>query len=112
MPTGTFSTTSLPLAPCAVLAHAVAAALGLEVLLVAVVDQRVEAVDRLDNDVAALAAVAAVGPAELDELLAPERDAAVAARAGRDVDLGLVEEFHGRRYRRSRARCAPSGAAP
>ena len=80
----------------AVLAHAVAAALRLEVLLVAVVDQRVEAVDGLDHHVAALAAVAAVGAAELDELLAPERHAAVAARAGRDIDLGLVEEFHGR----------------
>ncbi len=64
-----------------VLAHAVAAALGLEVLLVAVVDQRIEAVDRLDHDVAAAAAVAAAGPAELDELLAAEGDAAVAAGA-------------------------------
>ena len=68
----------------------------LEVLLVAVVDQRVEAVDGLDHDVAAAAAVAAGRSAELDELLAPERDAAVAARAGRDIDLGFVEEFHGR----------------
>ena len=76
-----------------VLAHAVAAGLGLEVLLVAVVDQRVEAIDRLDHDVAALAAVAAGGAAELDELLAPERDAAVAAGAGLHIDLGFVEEF-------------------
>ena len=51
----------------AVLAHAVDAGLGLEVLLVAVVDQRVEPVDALDTDVAAAAAVAAVGPAELHE---------------------------------------------
>ena len=79
----------------AVLAHAVAAALRLEVLLVAVVDQCVEAVDGLDHDVAAAAAIAAVRPAELDELLAPERHAAVPARAGRDIDLGFVEEFHG-----------------
>ncbi len=78
-----------------VLAHAVAAGLGLEVLLIAVIDQRVEAVDRLDHDVAAFAAVAAGRPAELDELLAPERDAAVAARAGLHIDLGFVEEFHG-----------------
>ena len=79
----------------AVLAHAVAARPGLEMLLVAVVDQRVEAVDRLDDDVAAAAAVAAAGAAELDELLAPERDAAVAAVAGANIDLGFVEEFHG-----------------
>jgi hypothetical protein len=64
------------------------------VLLVAVVDQRIEAVDSLDDDVAALAAVAAGRAAEFDELLAPERDAAIAARAGPDIDLGFVEEFH------------------
>ena len=54
----------------------------------------VEAVDALDPDVAAVAAVAAVRPAELDELLAPERDGAVAAVAGADKDLGLVEKLH------------------
>ena len=78
----------------AVLAHAAAAVLGLEMLLVAVVDQRVEAVDRLGHHVAAFAAVAAVRAAELDEFLAPERRAAVAAVAGTNIDLGLVEEFH------------------
>jgi hypothetical protein len=78
----------------AVLAHAVAAARGLEVLPVAIVDERVEAIDGLDDHVTALAAVAAVRAAELDELLAPERHAAVPARAGLDVDLGFVEEFH------------------
>ena len=78
-----------------VLAHAARAVLGVEVLLVAVVDQRVEVGDALDPDVAALAAVAAVGAAVLDELLAAERDGAAPAIAGADVDLGLVEEFHG-----------------
>ena len=48
----------------------------------------------LDDHVAAAAAVAAVRPAELDELLAPERDAAVAAVAGADVDLGFIKKFH------------------
>ena len=79
----------------AILAHAVFAALGHEVLLIAVVDQRIEAVDGFDDDVAALAAVAAGRAAELDKLLTPERDAAIAARAGPDIDLGFVEEFHG-----------------
>ena len=78
----------------AVAAHAVNAGLGLEMLLVAIVDQGVQPVDRLDPDVAAAAAVAAVRSAELDELLAPERDAAGAAVAGADEDLGLVEKFH------------------
>ena len=79
----------------AVAAHAVDAGLGLEMLLVAVVDQRVQAVDRLQPDIAAAAAIAAVRSAELDELLAPERDAAGAAVAGADIDLGLIEKFHG-----------------
>ena len=79
----------------ALAAHAVMAGLGLEVLRIAVVDQRVEPVDAFEDDVAALAAVAAVGAAELDELLAPKARRSRAAVAGADVDLGLVEELHG-----------------
>src|ERR1700682_2917320 len=78
----------------AVLAHAAAAVLGREMLLVTIVDQRVEAVDRLRDHIAAVAAVAAVRPAVFDEFLAPERHAAVAAVAGANVDLGFVEELH------------------
>ena len=73
-----------------------------EMLGVAKVDQRIEAGHRLEDDVAALAAVAAVGPAELDELLAPEADRARAAGAGADEDLGLVEKMH---WRRAIRRC-------
>src|SRR5262249_17003359 len=58
----------------------------------------VEPVDRLHDYVAALAAVAAVRAAELDEFLAPERHAAVPAVAGADIHLGFVEEFHDARY--------------
>ena len=61
--------------PGAVRAGTTLAARGAEMLRVAKVDQRIEARDRLEDDVAALAAVAAVGAAELDELLAPETDA-------------------------------------
>src|SRR5215831_12650150 len=75
----------------AVLAHAVDAALGLEVLLIAVVDQRVQPVDNLDDDVATAAAIAARRSAELDELLAAKRNAAVAAVAGPDIDLSFIE---------------------
>jgi hypothetical protein len=78
----------------AVLAHAVGALRRLEVLLVAVVDQRVQPVDHLDDDVAAAAAIAAGGAAELDEFFAAERHAAVTAVAGADVDFCLVKEFH------------------
>ena len=77
-----------------ILAHAGMAVLGEKVLLVAIVDQRIEPIDRLCDHVAALAAVAAIRPAILDEFFTPERYAAVAAVAGADIDLGLVEEFH------------------
>ena len=79
----------------AVLAHAIGALLRLEVLLIAIVDQRVQSVDGLDDDVAAAAAIAAGGAAELDELLAAERHAAVPAVTGADIDLCFVKEFHG-----------------
>ena len=78
----------------AVLAHAVGAGLGLEMLLVAVVDQRIEPVDALDHDVAAAPAIAAVRAAEFDEFFAQERHRAGAAIAGADVNLGLIEELH------------------
>ena len=75
-------------------AHAVLAALGAELALVAEVDQRVEVLVRLQPHAAAIAAVAAIRPAERNELLAPEADAAVAAVAGDDQDLGFIYEFH------------------
>ena len=95
----------------ALLAHARLAVPGEEVLLVAVVDEGVEALDRLGPDVAALAAVAAVGAAELDELLAAEADAAVAAAAGADLDAGVVEELHVRRPLAGGQRNAPAAHA-
>ena len=74
---------------------AILALLGLEMLLIAVIDQRVQAVGDLDDDIAAAAAIAAGGPAELDELFAAERHAAVTAVAGADIDFCFIEEFHG-----------------
>lgn len=60
------------------------------------VDQRVEAGHRAEHDIAALAAIAAVGSAEFDIFFTPETDGAAAARARGDVDLGLVEKMHPR----------------
>src|SRR5215472_4307715 len=77
-----------------VLAHAGAAVGRGEMLLVAVIDQRIKPIDRFGDDIAALAAIAAVRTAEFDEFLAPERDATVAAVAGANVNLGLVEKLH------------------
>ena len=53
----------------AVTSHAVLPGLRLEVLAVAEIDQGVEAFHAFEDDVAALAAIAAIGPAELDEFL-------------------------------------------
>ena len=82
------------LGAAAVAAHAMDAGLGAKMLLVAIVDQRVQTVDHLDPDIAATTAIATVRPAEFDEFLAPERDGTRAPIAGADVNLGLIEEFH------------------
>ena len=58
-------------------------AISLQVAFVAVADE---------DDVAALAAVAAVGSALRDELLATEADAAVAAVTGLQYNLGFVDK--------------------
>src|SRR5690606_8103188 len=50
---------------------------------------------RLQPHAAAIAAVAAVRPAQRDELLPAESHAAVAAVAGGDGDFGFVNELHG-----------------
>src|SRR5690606_2906321 len=77
-----------------VASHAVAAGLGLEMLLIAIVDQRVETVHGLDPDIAPAAAVAAVRSTEFDEFLTPERHGSGSSVAGAGIDFGLVEEFH------------------
>src|SRR5690348_5871068 len=79
------------------------AAFGLKVLLIAIVDQRVEVGDALDDDIAAAAAVAAVGSAELDEFLAAKAYRAGAAVAALEKDFGLIQEFH-----RISAACPPN----
>ncbi len=64
-------------------------------LLVAVIDQRVEVVGGDQDDVAALAAIAAIGPAEFDEFLAAKAHRATPAVTALQIDLALVEKFHG-----------------
>src|SRR5713101_4535721 len=82
-----------------VLAHAVAAGLRLEMLLIAIIDQGIQPIDAFSDYIAASATIAAVRTAELDELLAPKRDATRPAVARPDVHLGLIEELHGRSSR-------------
>ena len=85
----------LALAPLAVAAHAVLAALGAEGALKAQVHQGVEVVVGDQMDAAAVATIAAVGAPLGDELFAPEADAAVATVTRLDADANLVNELHG-----------------
>lgn len=79
----------------ALAAHPVFAALGLEFPLVTEIDQRVEILVGQQPDAAAITAVAAIRPAERDELLATESHAAIAAIAGGDGDFDFIDELHG-----------------
>ncbi len=67
-------------------------AAGLELGVVAEVDERVLGGDGGDVDRATVAAVAAVRSAARDVLLAPETEAAVAAGTGGHVDVDFVDE--------------------
>src|SRR3984885_4882084 len=78
----------------AILAHAIGALWGLEMLLVAIVDQGIQPIDHFDDHIAATPAIAAGGSAELDILLAEEGHAPVSTVAGADIHLGFVEKFH------------------
>ena len=75
---------------------AVGAALGAEVVLVAVIDERRELGVGNHHDVAAVAAVAAVGAALRDKRLATEGHAARSAVAALDIDMREIGEsiFH------------------
>ena len=79
---------------CAVFPHAMHTRTGLEMLLIAVIDQRVEAINAFDPDIAAASAVSTIGAAEFDKLLTAERDATCATIAGTDIDFGFIEKFH------------------
>jgi len=68
---------------------------GLEVLLIAVIDQGVEPIDRFDDHVAAAAAIAAAWSAELDVLLRGETPTQpLPPSPERIIDFCLVEKFH------------------
>ena len=68
--------------------------LRLEMLLVAVIDQRVQACHRARNDIAAAPAIAAVRSAKGNVCLAPETDRARPAMSRSGIDFGLVEKLH------------------
>ena len=92
---------------------AVTAAFGAVMLLIAIVDQRVQAFDRLDIDMPAAAAIAAIRSTKFDIGFTPEGSAPVSAMAGFDINLGLIEEFHrallGDHEQKSERTSAPRG---
>ena len=71
------------------------AALRLVLGVVAEMNQRVVALARLHDDVAAASAVAARGAPARHKLLAPEGHAAVAAVAGLHADFGFIDKHRG-----------------
>ena len=77
-----------------VLAHAVHPGGRLEMLLVAVIDQSIEAGNAFGDDIAAAAAVAAIRATEFNEFLAPERQASGATVARTNINPGSIEKFH------------------
>jgi hypothetical protein len=70
------------------------AARGFEMLGIAEVDQRVEAFNRQEDNIAAFTAIAAVGAAILNIFFTPETDSARPALTGADIDFGLIEKMH------------------
>ena len=78
----------------AVAAHAMHTGFGLEMLLVAIIDQRVQPLHTFHPDIAAASAVPAVGSAEFNKFLAAERDTARTPVAGADIDFGFIKKFH------------------
>ena len=62
---------------------------------IAEVDQGIEPRHRFDNDIATLAAIAAVRAAVFDVHFTSERHGPGSALARAEVDLGLVEKMHG-----------------
>ena len=76
------------------------AAAGLDVLVVAEIDQGIEVINALKNYVAAAAAVATVGDTKFNVLLTPKGNAAGAAVATLYVNLSFIEKLHGQYQKR------------
>ena len=81
MPSGTRISTSSAAAPVRSLPAPLPPLGGAEMLRVAEIDQRIQVLRGFEDDVAATAAIAAVGAAEFHVLFAAEGDYAVAAVA-------------------------------
>ena len=63
-------------------------------LLIAVIDERVQPVDTFDEHIAATSAVAPIGTTEFDEFFATKGDATCTSIARADKDFSLIKKFH------------------
>ena len=80
-----------------------------KVLLVAEIDQCVQAFDRLNHNVTTPAAIAPIGTAVLHVFFTPKRDATAASCTGANVDFGEIEKLHELRPMRVRCRYLRAG---
>ncbi len=80
-----------------------------EVLAIAVVDQGVEIIRRDKDDVAALAAIAAVRAAELDEFFAAKARRTRPPGAALQIDFALIEKLHRIGHKNRNGRAVPLG---
>jgi hypothetical protein len=64
-------------------------------LLVAIINKRVEPVDTFRNHATAAATIAAIRPTPWHMGFPPEADAARSAIAALDIDFCLIKKFHG-----------------
>ena len=87
----------------AVAAGAGTAVLRSKMLPISIIDQSVEVLGRDKDDVAALAAIPAVRPAELDELFAAKAHRAAPAITALQVNLALIEKLHLHKFKRGAA---------
>ncbi len=89
-----------------------AAVLRPKMLPIAVVDQCVQVFGRDKDDVPPFAAVAAVGAAELDKLLAAKAHRAAPAVTALQVNLALIKELHLRKLKGEQPGRSPLGSVP
>ena len=76
-------------------AHAVACRAHFEVLLIAIINQRVQRINRFHPNITAIAAVTAIGTAHLDEFFTPKRDSTRSPVTGTHIDFCFIKKFHG-----------------
>jgi hypothetical protein len=78
----------------ALFAHAILAAFSAMMLLVAVVNEGVETLNRFDIDIAATATITAIRPTEFDIGFTAEGGTSIATIACLNVDFDLIEKLH------------------